>query len=79
MSYSITQIITKNKDNFKSVISERPYDCLYDPVYTVSSEVDHTRANFKAYAPRGRFVSWSTQKYLFSEQLCVTGSYISFY
>ncbi|MED6278854.1 hypothetical protein CHARACLAT_028312 [Characodon lateralis] len=55
MSYSITQIITKNKDNLKAVISERPYDCLYDPVYTVSSEVDHTRANFKAYAPRGRF------------------------
>ncbi|KAK5602820.1 hypothetical protein CRENBAI_025092 [Crenichthys baileyi] len=55
MSYSITQIITKNKDKFKAVIPERPYDCLYDPVYTVSSEVDHTRANFKACASKDRF------------------------
>ncbi|KAM4561423.1 cilia- and flagella-associated protein 91 [Fundulus diaphanus] len=55
MSYSITQIIPQNKGAFKAVMPERPYDCLYDPVYTVSSEVDHNRANFKAYAAKNRF------------------------
>ncbi|KAM4559496.1 cilia- and flagella-associated protein 91 [Odontesthes bonariensis] len=35
---------------------ERPrvYDYLYDPVYTVSSEVDHARANLKACALKDR-------------------------
>uniref|UniRef100_A0A3Q2PQ84 Cilia- and flagella-associated protein 91 n=1 Tax=Fundulus heteroclitus TaxID=8078 RepID=A0A3Q2PQ84_FUNHE len=29
--------------------------CVTDPVYTVSSEVDHNKANFKAYAANNRF------------------------
>ncbi|XP_015241809.1 PREDICTED: protein MAATS1 isoform X1 [Cyprinodon variegatus] len=50
MSYSVTQSTTRTKDPTKAVITERPFDCLYDPVYTVSSEVDRNRAILKAYA-----------------------------
>ncbi|KAM9804910.1 cilia- and flagella-associated protein 91 [Neosynchiropus ocellatus] len=38
----------------RDVKVERVYDHLYDPVYTVSSEVDHVRANLRAYASKER-------------------------
>ncbi|KAM4730704.1 cilia- and flagella-associated protein 91 [Anableps anableps] len=34
---------------------ERPYDFLYDPVYTLSSEEDHNRAKSKVHATKERF------------------------
>ncbi|XP_061580416.1 cilia- and flagella-associated protein 91 [Cololabis saira] len=53
MSSSVTGTVRKQER--KSVgqkvhTSGRDYDCVYDPVYTVSSEVEHTRARLQAYA-----------------------------
>ncbi|KAM9341994.1 cilia- and flagella-associated protein 91 [Pholidichthys leucotaenia] len=53
MSRSVTRTVT-NKQDSKIVQRERAFDHLYDPVYTVSSEVDHARASVKAYASKGR-------------------------
>ncbi|XP_042351125.1 cilia- and flagella-associated protein 91 [Plectropomus leopardus] len=54
MSVSVTHTILKNNDARKAVLRERLYDHLYDPVYTVSSEVDHARSNLKAYVSQDR-------------------------
>nr|XP_020465219.1 protein MAATS1 [Monopterus albus]XP_020465222.1 protein MAATS1 [Monopterus albus] len=55
MSVSVTRTIPKKNDaNKKSVRRQRVYDYLYDPVYTVSSEVDHARSSLKAYASKDR-------------------------
>ncbi|XP_040912924.1 cilia- and flagella-associated protein 91 [Toxotes jaculatrix] len=52
MSVSVTRTIPKKTD--KVVRRQRVYDYLYDPVYTVSSEVDHARSSLKAYASKDR-------------------------
>ncbi|KAJ4933042.1 hypothetical protein JOQ06_029879 [Pogonophryne albipinna] len=54
MSVSVTRTITKTNDANKVARRQREYDHLYDPVYTVSSEVDHARSNLKAYASNDR-------------------------
>ncbi|KAM8749428.1 cilia- and flagella-associated protein 91 isoform 1-T1 [Acanthopagrus schlegelii] len=54
MSKSITHSITWRNDAKKYVRRERQYDYLYDPVYTLSSELDHARSSFKAYASKDR-------------------------
>ncbi|KAM3842274.1 cilia- and flagella-associated protein 91-like [Diretmus argenteus] len=41
---------TQNRGN-KGFRPHRAYDYLYDPVYTVSSEVDHARSGFRAVVP----------------------------
>ncbi|XP_051259441.1 cilia- and flagella-associated protein 91 [Dicentrarchus labrax] len=54
MSVSVTHTISKKNDGNKVVRRQRVYDYLYDPVYTVSSEVDHVRSSLNAYASRDR-------------------------
>ncbi|KAK7939263.1 hypothetical protein WMY93_002589 [Mugilogobius chulae] len=54
MSVSNTRRILQKDATTKFVTRERTYDYLYDPVYTVSSEVDHIKSNFKAYASKNR-------------------------
>ncbi|XP_037646327.1 cilia- and flagella-associated protein 91 isoform X1 [Sebastes umbrosus] len=54
MNVSVSR--TNNKRSYvnRAVRRERVYDHLYDPVYTVSSEIDHARSSFKAYASKDR-------------------------
>ncbi|KAK5861123.1 hypothetical protein PBY51_022542 [Eleginops maclovinus] len=54
MSVSVTRTISKKNYGNKVVTRQREYDHLYDPVYTVSSEVDHARSYLKAYASKDR-------------------------
>uniref|UniRef100_A0A3B4H0X4 Cilia- and flagella-associated protein 91 n=1 Tax=Pundamilia nyererei TaxID=303518 RepID=A0A3B4H0X4_9CICH len=54
MCASVTNTFTKQNDAGTAVLHERAYDYLYDPVHTVSSEADHTKASFKAFASRSR-------------------------
>ncbi|XP_041806115.1 cilia- and flagella-associated protein 91 [Chelmon rostratus] len=54
MSISVTRTIPKKNGADKAVRRERVYDYLYDPVYTVSSEVDHARSSLKAYVSKDR-------------------------
>ncbi|XP_018533773.2 LOW QUALITY PROTEIN: cilia- and flagella-associated protein 91 [Lates calcarifer] len=54
MSVSITRTVPKKNSSDKVVRRQRAYDFLYDPVYTVSSEVDHARSSLKAYATKDR-------------------------
>ncbi|XP_072290354.1 cilia- and flagella-associated protein 91-like [Eucyclogobius newberryi] len=54
MSVSNTSTIT-HKDAIRTFVNrERTYDYLYDPVYTVSSEVDHIKSSIKAYTSKDR-------------------------
>ncbi|XP_041857489.1 cilia- and flagella-associated protein 91 [Melanotaenia boesemani] len=52
MSTSLTHTVTKKHYDNEAATRERTYDYLYDPVYTVSSELDHTRRG--VYAMKGR-------------------------
>ncbi|KAM7380373.1 hypothetical protein PAMP_003675 [Pampus punctatissimus] len=54
MSVSVTRTIPQKNDANKVANRERVYDYLYDPVYTVSSEVDHAKSNLKAYVSKDR-------------------------
>ncbi|XP_053185008.1 cilia- and flagella-associated protein 91 [Scomber japonicus] len=54
MSVSVTRTVPKKNDANKAAQRQRVYDYLYDPVYTVSSEVDHARCNLKAYTSQDR-------------------------
>ncbi|KAG8000601.1 Cilia-and flagella-associated protein 91 [Nibea albiflora] len=54
MSISVTRTVPKSKDARTVIRPERVYDYLYDPVYTVSSEVDHARSGLKAYTTTDR-------------------------
>ncbi|XP_070771194.1 cilia- and flagella-associated protein 91 [Enoplosus armatus] len=54
MSIYVTRTIPKKNDANKVVQRQRVYDYLYDPVYTVSSQVDHVRSSVKAYASKDR-------------------------
>ncbi|XP_030012745.1 cilia- and flagella-associated protein 91 isoform X3 [Sphaeramia orbicularis] len=51
---SMTRTIPRKYDANKTVRPQRVFDYLYDPVYTVSSEVDHVRASLKAYVSKDR-------------------------
>ncbi|KAM6986721.1 cilia- and flagella-associated protein 91 [Aplochiton taeniatus] len=54
MSVSVTRTFNSVKhherNGLKGFRPERAHDYLYDPVHTVSGEVDHARASFKAHA-----------------------------
>uniref|UniRef100_A0A3Q0QUA4 Cilia- and flagella-associated protein 91 n=1 Tax=Amphilophus citrinellus TaxID=61819 RepID=A0A3Q0QUA4_AMPCI len=54
MCASVTRTFIKKEDAGTAALRERTYDYLYDPVHTLSSEADHTRASFKACASRSR-------------------------
>uniref|UniRef100_A0A674MG13 Cilia- and flagella-associated protein 91 n=1 Tax=Takifugu rubripes TaxID=31033 RepID=A0A674MG13_TAKRU len=54
------------KKTAKVVRRQRAYDYLYDPVFTVSSEVDHYRAGLKAQATKDRFRRVAEFKSMFS-------------
>ncbi|XP_074530428.1 cilia- and flagella-associated protein 91 isoform X2 [Halichoeres trimaculatus] len=54
MSESVTQTLPRKHESNKVVMRERAYDYLYDPVYTVSSEMDHARKHLKAYSTKSR-------------------------
>ncbi|XP_017325120.1 cilia- and flagella-associated protein 91 [Ictalurus punctatus] len=47
MSISITRTINKNNEG-KGFRAQRAFDYLYDPVFTVSAEMDHVRASCRA-------------------------------
>lgn len=47
MSSSVTHTTLKSNDSSKVAREQRVYDHLYDPVYTVSSEVDRARCHLK--------------------------------
>ncbi|XP_069035115.1 cilia- and flagella-associated protein 91 isoform X2 [Lepisosteus oculatus] len=53
MSLSVTQTVQR-QDGLRGYRQHRVHDYLYDPVYTVSSENDHAKANFKAHASLDR-------------------------
>ncbi|XP_055727704.1 cilia- and flagella-associated protein 91 [Salvelinus fontinalis] len=50
MSISVTRTFNKQNETNKGFTQQRVHDYLYDPVYTVSGEMDHARASFKAHA-----------------------------
>ncbi|XP_034549653.1 cilia- and flagella-associated protein 91 [Notolabrus celidotus] len=52
MSESVTHTVHRRHKATKVVNRQRAYDHLYDPVYTVSSEVDHVRSSLKAHASK---------------------------
>ncbi|KAM4609417.1 cilia- and flagella-associated protein 91 [Polymixia lowei] len=54
MSESVTRTFNKQNGSSKGFRPHRVYDYLYDPVYTVSGEVDHAKSSFKAYASMDR-------------------------
>ena len=55
--------------NTRPTQAERPYDFIYDPVHTLSSEVDHTRASYKAQADPTRIQRVPIYRTMFS---CLT-------
>ncbi|XP_046902229.1 cilia- and flagella-associated protein 91 isoform X1 [Hypomesus transpacificus] len=50
MSFSVTRTFHKQHEGNTGFRQQRVHDYLYDPVYTVSGEIDHARASFKAHA-----------------------------
>ncbi|KAJ8013175.1 hypothetical protein DPEC_G00050550 [Dallia pectoralis] len=50
MSVTVTQTFNKQNESNKRVRRQRAHDYLYDPVYTVSGEVDHAKACMKAHS-----------------------------
>ncbi|XP_043085528.1 cilia- and flagella-associated protein 91 [Puntigrus tetrazona] len=50
MSISVTRTFQKKHEDGKGFRQQRTYDYLYDPVYTLSADVDHARENFRAQA-----------------------------
>uniref|UniRef100_UPI003AABEBDA cilia- and flagella-associated protein 91 isoform X2 n=1 Tax=Centroberyx gerrardi TaxID=166262 RepID=UPI003AABEBDA len=50
MSLTASRTVNKKNEGSKSFRPHRVYDYLYDPVFTVSGEVDHARSNLRAYA-----------------------------
>ncbi|KAK2905976.1 cilia- and flagella-associated protein 91 [Channa argus] len=69
MSTSVTRTIPKSNSADKVVGQQRVYDYLYDPLYTVSSEVDHVKASFKAYASKDRLRKVPEFRSMFSNLL----------
>ncbi|XP_055072320.2 cilia- and flagella-associated protein 91 isoform X1 [Misgurnus anguillicaudatus] len=54
MSVSVTQTHLKKNDSNRGFRQQRLYDYLYDPVCTLSGEVDHARENLRAHASLDR-------------------------
>ncbi|KAK2839907.1 hypothetical protein Q5P01_013647 [Channa striata] len=54
MSGSVTRTVPKTNHADSVVAEQRVFDYLYDPVYTLSSEVDHVKSSLKAYASKER-------------------------
>ncbi|TRY86695.1 hypothetical protein DNTS_028778, partial [Danionella cerebrum] len=50
MSVSVTRTFLKKNEVNKGFRQQRTYDYLYDPVYTLAADVDHTRENLRAQA-----------------------------
>ncbi|XP_051564471.1 cilia- and flagella-associated protein 91 [Myxocyprinus asiaticus] len=50
MSVSVTRTFHKKNEGNRGFKQQRLYDYLYDPVYTLSAEVDHARENLRAHA-----------------------------
>ncbi|XP_052420496.1 cilia- and flagella-associated protein 91 [Carassius gibelio] len=50
MSVSVTRTFQKKNEGSRGFRPQRTYDYLYDPVYTLSADVDHARENFRAHA-----------------------------
>ncbi|XP_056611097.1 cilia- and flagella-associated protein 91 [Triplophysa dalaica] len=54
MSISVTHTSLKKNESNRVYRQQRLYDHLYDPVYTLSGEVDHARQNLKAHTSLDR-------------------------
>uniref|UniRef100_A0A8C1B0L6 Cilia- and flagella-associated protein 91 n=1 Tax=Cyprinus carpio carpio TaxID=630221 RepID=A0A8C1B0L6_CYPCA len=54
MSVSLTHTFQKKHEGRRGFRQQRTYDYLYDPVYTLSADVDHARENFRAQASMDR-------------------------
>uniref|UniRef100_A0A8C2ZKS6 Cilia- and flagella-associated protein 91 n=1 Tax=Cyclopterus lumpus TaxID=8103 RepID=A0A8C2ZKS6_CYCLU len=67
MSLTITQTHPKTNGGPGVVRRQRVYDHLYDPVYTVSSEVDHARSSLKVFASKDRIRRVTEFGSMFSE------------
>ncbi|KAL2081045.1 hypothetical protein ACEWY4_022898 [Coilia grayii] len=50
MSVSVTRTFYKKNESKKGYRPQRVHDYLYDPIYTVSGEMDHARVAFKAHS-----------------------------
>ncbi|KAK9969690.1 hypothetical protein ABG768_027842 [Culter alburnus] len=48
MSVSVTRAFQKKNEGRRGFRQQRTYDYLYDPVYTLSTDVDHARENLRA-------------------------------
>ncbi|XP_030643468.1 cilia- and flagella-associated protein 91 [Chanos chanos] len=66
MSVSKTVTFPRNNDFRRGFSEQRAYDHLYDPVYTVSSEVDNARQSFRANASLDRVRKVPEFKNMFS-------------
>ncbi|XP_028322716.1 cilia- and flagella-associated protein 91 [Gouania willdenowi] len=72
MLSSVTNTVLKANKASKMVQHERVFDYMYDPVYTVSSERDHNRVNFRSYTLRNRVRRVYDYGSLFSDCPCYT-------
>ncbi|XP_016306325.1 protein MAATS1 [Sinocyclocheilus anshuiensis] len=54
MSVSVTRTFQKKNEGSRRFRQQRTYDYLYDPVHTLSADVDHARENFRAHASMDR-------------------------
>ncbi|KAA0715980.1 Cilia- and flagella-associated protein 91 [Triplophysa tibetana] len=54
MSISVTHTSLRKNESNRVYRQQRLYDHLYDPVYTLSGEVDHARQNLKAHTSLDR-------------------------
>ncbi|KAK7168742.1 hypothetical protein R3I93_004903 [Phoxinus phoxinus] len=54
MSVSVTRTFQKKNEGRRGFRQQRTYDYLYDPVYTLSADVDHARENLRAQASLDR-------------------------
>ncbi|XP_039539069.1 cilia- and flagella-associated protein 91 isoform X2 [Pimephales promelas] len=54
MSVSVTRTFQKKNEGRRVFRQQRTYDYLYDPLYTVSADVDHARENLRAQASLDR-------------------------
>ncbi|KAF4109358.1 cilia- and flagella-associated protein 91 [Onychostoma macrolepis] len=54
MSVSVTRTFQQKNEGSRGFRQQRTYDYLYDPVYTLSADVDHARENLRAHASMDR-------------------------
>ncbi|XP_061735152.1 cilia- and flagella-associated protein 91 isoform X1 [Nerophis ophidion] len=65
MTSSVTHTTSRQIET-RMMKEEREYDYLYDPVYTVSSEVDHARSSFKSF--KGQVIKLPSFESMFSNE-----------